>query len=108
MQSRRALILLSGTCPYRKADPYPSGHARHRRSGELLFAQIFERHRDAVVIELLVIAAKIAAAIGAAMKILRHHTDWRVRLAFESGRAANIDRAVEIEIVDIVVEIADQ
>src|SRR5215470_2734953 len=79
-----------------------------RRSRESLFTQILERHRDAVVIELLVIAAKVAAAIGATMKILRHHTDWRVRLAFESGRAANVDRAVEIEIVDIVVEIADQ
>src|SRR5262249_60047086 len=62
----------------------------------------------AVVIEFLVIAAKVATAIGAAMKILRYDSDRRMRLAFESRRAANVDRAVEIEIVDIVVKVAHQ
>src|SRR5215813_8744851 len=119
MQSGHALVLAkwrmslseSRSPPFRDMrQVFTARSLNYRRScsREWLFAQIFERHRDAVVIELLVIAAKVAAAIGPAMKILRHHTDWRVRLAFESGRAANVDRAVEIEIVDIVVEIADQ
>src|SRR5262245_6970972 len=96
--------LLSGTCPYRKADPYLSATCASSR--ESLFPQILERYGDAVVIELLVIAAKVAAAIGTAMKILRNHADRRMRLTLEPGRAANVDRAIEIEVVDIVVEIA--
>ena len=60
---------------------------------KLLFAQILERDLDALVIELLVVAAKLIATVGAAKEELAHHSDRSVRLALEPGRAADIDRA---------------
>src|SRR5688572_24619859 len=70
------------------------------------FAQVLESDLDAIVVELLIFAAKLIAPIGAAMEELADHPDWGVRLAFEAGRAADVDRAVEVEIVDVVVEVA--
>ena len=79
--------------------------ARARRPQKSLFAQILERNLDALVVELLIVAAKLIAAVGAAMEKLAHHSDRSVRLTFEPGCAPNVDRAIEIKVVDIVKEL---
>src|SRR5262245_52110700 len=40
------------------------------------------------------------------MEELAHHPNRGVWLTFEPGRAPNIDRAIKVEVVDIVVELA--
>src|SRR5262245_62000298 len=101
--TQRAMsAILSG--PRRQA--FTLTFAAGSRPQKLSFAQVFEGDLDAFVVELLIVAAKLIAAIGAAMEELGDHPDRGVGLAFEPGRAANVDRAIEVEIVDIVVELA--
>ena len=61
---------------------------------------------DALVVKLLVVAAKLIATIGSAMEELTDHSDRGVRLTFKPGCAADVDRAIEIEVGDVVVELA--
>src|SRR5258705_72143 len=74
----------------------------------LLFAQILERSLDAVVVKLLIVAAKLVAASGTAVEKLCHHSHRSMRQTFEPRGAANVDRAIKIKVVDIVIEVADQ
>ena len=73
-----------------------------------LFTQVLECHLDAFVIEGLKVAAKLVAATCGAIEKLAYPANRRVRLTFEGGRAPNVDRAIEIEIVDILIGLADQ
>jgi len=68
-----------------------------------LFTQVLECHLDAFVIEGLKVAAKLVAATCGAIEKLAYPANRRVRLTFEGGRAPNVDRAIEIEIVDILI-----
>jgi hypothetical protein len=94
----------------RHPDPgFAFSHLRSPRAGKKsLFTQIPERSLDALVIELLIVGAKLIAAIGAAMEKLGHHSDRSMRLTFEPSCAPNVDRAIEIKVVGIVKEVADQ
>ena len=58
------------------------------RSAKVLFTQVLERNLDTLVVELLIVAAKLIAATGAAVEKLVHHADWRVRLSLKDGRAS--------------------
>src|SRR5712672_2634568 len=71
-----------------------------------LLTKIFERDLDAVIIELLIFSAKLIALTGTAVEKLAYHSHRGVRLTFESRRADNVDGAIEIKIIDIMVEIA--
>src|SRR5439155_17424445 len=42
------------------------------------------------------------------MKKLAYLSNWGVRLTFEEGSAANIDRAIEIEVDHVLIELAHQ
>src|ERR1700720_1345595 len=72
------------------------------------FTQVLERNLDAFVIEGLKVAAILVAATGGAIEKLAYPANRSVRLTFEGGRAPNVDRAIEIEIVDILIELTDQ
>jgi hypothetical protein len=73
-----------------------------------LFAQVLERDLDAVIVKLLIVRTELIAAIGPAMKELAHHANRSVRLPFQLGRAADVDRAIEIDVVDVVIKLAHQ
>src|SRR6185503_3713975 len=77
-------------------------------TAKALFAQILEGDLDALVVHLLIVGAKLIAAAGGAVEKLTDHPDGRMRLAVEAGGAANVDRAIEIEIDHVVVELAHQ
>src|SRR5882757_7871034 len=89
----------------------PSVGKSFQRSGGpqvSLFTQVLECNLDAFVIEGLKVAAKLVAAIGGAIEKLAYPANRGVRLTFEGGRAPNVDRAIEIQIVDILIGLADQ
>lgn len=57
-----------------------------------LFAQIFERDLDALIIELLILGAELIAAIGGAVEKLRYHPDrdiisMTISFAFDQPQA---------------------
>src|SRR5262245_54653657 len=85
----------------------PSGEAGPTVE-ELLFAQILERSLDAVVVELLIFGAKLVAASGTAVEKLCHHSKRSMRQTVEPRGAANVDRAIKVKVVDVVIEVADQ
>src|SRR5437667_8734106 len=70
---------------------------------KMLFTQVLERHLDALIIEFLIVGTKLIAATGSAVEELRNLADRSVWLSFKLGRAANVDGAVEINVVDVVV-----
>src|ERR1700704_400003 len=72
----------------------------------MLFAQILERHLDALIIEFLIVGTKLVAATSGAVEELGYLADRSVGFAFKLGRAANVDGAVEIKVVDIVIELS--
>jgi hypothetical protein len=80
----------------------------HQWLGWGLLAQVLERDLDAVIIELLVVGAELVAAARAAVEELTDNADGRVRLTLEECRAAYVDGAVQIQVVDISVGLADQ
>jgi hypothetical protein len=63
---------------------------------------------DTLVVELLVVAAKLIASACAAVEKLAHHSDRRVRLTLKDGRASKVDGAIKVKVVDIVKELAHQ
>jgi hypothetical protein len=73
-----------------------------------LLAQVLERDLDTVIKELLVVGAELVAAARAAVEELTDNADGRVRLTLEECRAAYVDGAVQIQVVDISVGLADQ
>jgi hypothetical protein len=73
-----------------------------------LFTEVLECNLDAFVIDGLKVAAKLVAATGGAIEKLAYPANRGVRLTFEGGRAPNVDRAIEIEIVDLLKGLADQ
>src|ERR1700730_15300551 len=75
---------------------------------KLLLTQILERHLDAVVIELLIVATELIAAIGRAIEELDHLAHRGVRRPLERGVAADIDGAIELKVVDVVIELTNQ
>src|SRR5882672_292502 len=89
----------------------PSVGKSFQRSGGpqvSLFTEGLECNLDAFVIEGLKVAAKLVAATGGAIEKLAYPANRGVRLTFEGGRAPNVDCAIEIEIVDILIGLADQ
>ena len=81
----------------------PTCHARHDQFTQTLFAKVLQRNLDALIEKLLIVAAKLVAAIGATVEERGHHAHRSMRLPLELGCAAYVDSAVEIEVVDIVV-----
>src|SRR6476661_5994179 len=77
-------------------------------SEKILLAQVLERCLDAVIVELLEVTAELIATACAAVEELVHDSDRGVRLTLKEGRAAKVDGAIEIEVVDVVIELADQ
>src|SRR5262245_52287536 len=77
-------------------------------SGKILFAQVLECDLDAFVVELLIVGAKLLAAIRGAIEELYDPADRGMRFPFKLGRAADVNRAVEIKVVDVVIELANQ
>src|SRR5207253_2426030 len=71
-----------------------------------LLAKMLERDLDALIKKLLILGAKLVATIGAAVEKLGYYAHGGMRLTFQPRRASNIDRAIEIIIVDIVIELA--
>src|SRR5206468_1408944 len=84
-------------CPRRLANGPPVGK---------LLAEIFQCDLDALVIHLLIAGAILITAICAAMEKLDHRSDQGLTLTFDACGASDIDHAVEIEVIDIVVELA--
>jgi hypothetical protein len=64
-----------------------------------LFAQVLECDLDAFIIELLIVSAKLIAAIGAAKEELTDQSHRSMRLSLEECRASDVHRAVEIKVV---------
>src|SRR5438093_1035427 len=86
----------------------PSCQTSPRREQLSLFTQVLERNLDAFVVELLIVCPKLIATTGGAVEELSHLADRGMRLSFEMGRAANVDGAVEIKIIDVFVGLAHQ
>src|ERR1700716_142169 len=78
------------------------------RPGKMLFTQVLERHLDALIIEFLIVGTKLIAATGGAVEELGYLADRSMWLSFELGRAANVDGAIEINVVDVVIELTHQ
>jgi hypothetical protein len=72
------------------------------------FTQVLKRNLDSLVVELLVVGAKLVAAIGGAMEKLAHHSNRGVRLTIELGGAPNVDCAIEVNVDDVVKELTYQ
>jgi hypothetical protein len=69
---------------------------------KMLFAQILERDLDPLVVHLLIVSTELIAAVGRPIEELGHFAERGVWLSFKFGCAANVDGAVEIEVVDVV------
>jgi hypothetical protein len=74
----------------------------------MLFAQVLERYLDALIVEFLKVSTKLVAAACGAIEELGHLADWRVCLSFELGCAADVNGAIEIKIVNVLKDLADQ
>src|SRR5262245_13424106 len=74
----------------------------------MLFAQVLERNLDALIVELLIIAAELIAAVRPAVEELTDDTDRCVWVSLKHRRASDIDSPVKIKIVDVVVELPNQ
>src|SRR4051812_636065 len=70
-----------------------------------LFAEIFQRDLDPFVIHFLVLAAELLAAVGGAMEELDDVGDRCPFGRLDACGAAYVDHAVEIEVIDIVIEL---
>src|SRR5262249_51367565 len=77
-----------------------------RLDANTLFAQVLKGHLDAFIIELLIVGAKLLAAVGCTIEELDDLAYRSVRLPFEPGRAANVNGAIKIEVVGVVKELA--
>ena len=77
-------------------------------TGNLLFAQVLERDLDALVVELLIIAAELLAAVRPAVEELTDGTDRCVWFSLKHRRASNIDSPVKIKIVDVSVDLSNE
>jgi hypothetical protein len=63
---------------------------------------------DALIVEFLKVSTKLVAAACGAIEELGHLADWRVWLSFELGCAADVNGAIEIKIVNVLKDLADQ
>src|SRR5258707_129647 len=73
-----------------------------------LFAQVLEGDLNALVVEFLIVATELVAAVGGAMEELADRSDRRMRLSLELGRAADVDSAIEVDVVDVMVDLTHQ
>lgn len=73
-----------------------------------LLSEVFQGNLNSIVVHLLILGPELLAAVGGAVEKLADLANWRVWLAFEKSGAADVDRAVEIEVVDVLIELAHQ
>jgi len=92
----------------RAAELWLDGGQERSVTGNILFAQALECDLDALVVELLVIAAELIATVRPAIEELTNDTDRRVWFSLKQSSASNIDSAVKIKIVDVVVKLPNQ
>ena len=74
----------------------------------MLFAQVLERYLDPLIVEFLIVSTKLVTAASGAIEELGHLADWRMWLSFELGCAADVNGAIEIEIINVLKDLADQ
>src|SRR6476646_4071343 len=86
----------------------PSRRHSLLRPQKLSLAQVLKCNLDALIIEFLVVGTKLVAAAGGAVEELDHFADGGVWFPFELGRAADVDGAIQIQVVDVVKELAHQ
>jgi hypothetical protein len=55
-----------------------------------------------------IIAAELVTAVRTAMKELAHHPDGSIGLTFELCATADVDRAVEVIIINVMIDLSDQ
>src|SRR5262249_38153142 len=82
-------------------------HAPNCPTANELLAEILQGNLDTVIVELLIVAAELVAAIGPTMKKLTDDPDRGMRLALEFGGAADVNGTVEIIIINVMIDLPD-
>src|SRR6476659_4326476 len=80
-------------------------HSAFAWRGWRLLAEIFQRNLNSVIVHLLILGPEFLAPVRGTMEELDHHPDRGLPWPLDPRRAADVDHAVEIEVVDVVIEL---
>src|SRR6185503_20344937 len=73
--------------------------------GWRLLAEILQGNLNSVIVHLLILGPEFLAPVGGTMEELDHHPHRSLPWPLDPRRAADVDHAVEIEVVDVMIEL---